>query len=52
MTAQNLLSAKSDAARRYDAIIMDPPSPTDSGPSGEVWKLEDESVSGFVDSRA
>ena len=27
-------------ARRYDAVIMDPPS-YGRGPSGEVWKLED-----------
>ncbi|HIT08118.1 MAG TPA: class I SAM-dependent methyltransferase [Candidatus Merdivicinus faecavium] len=33
--------------RRYDAIIMDPPS-YGRGPGGEVWKLE-ESVYGLVD---
>jgi 23S rRNA (cytosine1962-C5)-methyltransferase len=27
--------------RRYDALIMDPPS-YGRGPSGEVWKLEDD----------
>jgi 23S rRNA (cytosine1962-C5)-methyltransferase len=32
--------------RRYDAIIMDPPS-YGRGPSGEVWKLEDD-LYGFV----
>ena len=32
--------------RKYDAIIMDPPS-YGRGPSGEVWKLED-SIYGFV----
>ena len=32
--------------RRYDAIIMDPPS-YGRGPSGEVWKLE-ENLYGFV----
>jgi 23S rRNA (cytosine1962-C5)-methyltransferase len=32
--------------RRYDGIIMDPPS-YGRGPGGEVWKLEDE-VYGFV----
>ena len=32
--------------RRYDAIIMDPPS-YGRGPGGEVWKLED-SLYGFV----
>ena len=34
--------------RRYDGIIMDPPS-YGRGPSGEVWKLED-SLAGFVES--
>ena len=32
--------------RRYDALIMDPPS-YGRGPSGEVWKLEDD-LYGFV----
>jgi 23S rRNA (cytosine1962-C5)-methyltransferase len=32
--------------RRYDAIIMDPPS-YGRGPSGEIWKLED-NLFGFV----
>jgi len=32
--------------RRYDALIMDPPS-FGRGPSGEVWKLEDE-LYGFI----
>ncbi|MBC8535454.1 class I SAM-dependent methyltransferase [Feifania hominis] len=32
--------------RRYDAIIMDPPS-YGRGPSGEIWKLE-ESLCGFL----
>ena len=32
--------------RKYDALIMDPPS-YGRGPSGEVWKLEDE-LYGFV----
>jgi len=31
---------------KYDAIIMDPPS-YGRGPSGEIWKLED-NISGFV----
>ena len=35
--------------RRYDAIIMDPPS-YGRGPGGEVWKLED-SLWGFVQPR-
>ena len=38
MTAPSLWSGRS--AGRYDAIIMDPPS-YGRGPSGEVWKLED-----------
>ena len=33
--------------RKYDAIIMDPPS-YGRGPNGEMWKLEDE-ISGLVD---
>ncbi len=32
--------------RRYDAIIMDPPS-YGRGPGGEVWKIED-SIHGFI----
>ena len=34
------MSARYAAGRRYDAIIMDPPS-YGRGPGGEVWKLED-----------
>ena len=34
--------------RKYDGIIMDPPS-YGRGPSGEIWKLED-NLSGFVKS--
>ena len=33
--------------RKYDAIIMDPPS-YGRGPTGEVWKIE-ESIDGFVE---
>ena len=33
--------------RKYDAIIMDPPS-YGRGPSGETWKIE-EDVAGFID---
>jgi len=32
--------------KRYDAVIMDPPS-YGKGPSGEVWKIEDE-LDGFI----
>ncbi|MFR4419134.1 MAG: hypothetical protein ACLT3I_04845 [Ruminococcus sp.] len=39
MTAKSLLPEKSPD-RRYDAIIMDPPS-YGRGPGGEIWKLED-----------
>ena len=40
MTAPSSWSGKSAGARRYDAIIMDPPS-YGRGPGGEVWKLEE-----------
>ena len=42
--------------RRYDAVIMDPPS-SGRGPSGEIWKLEEnlypfvELVSGVLSDR-
>ena len=39
-TVPSSSSVRSAAARRYDAIIMDPPS-YGRGPSGEVWKLEE-----------
>ena len=39
-TAPSSWSGRSAGARRYDAIIMDPPS-YGRGPGGEVWKLEE-----------
>ena len=39
--------SKETLSRKYDAVIMDPPS-YGRGPGGEIWKLEDE-VYGFVE---
>ena len=40
MTAPNSWEREIRRGRRYDAIIMDPPS-YGRGPSGEVWRLEE-----------
>ena len=46
MCSSDLIEREIRRGRRYDAIIMDPPS-YGRGPTGEVWKIE-ESIDGFV----